>query len=121
MKANVNLWFNDGHTFDDSGRYRKLIGKFIYPTITRPDITFVVGILSRFMHPPREAHWSVALKILAYIKGYPGKTLMYRKYGHVCVFGYIDSDYAGDRGNMKSMTGYCTFVGGNLVTWRSKK
>jgi len=41
-----------------------LIWKLIYLTLIRPDITFVVGILSRFMHEPREAHWSAALRIL---------------------------------------------------------
>jgi len=46
---------------------------------------------------------------------------MYKKYGHVHVSEYSDLGYAGDKGDRKSITGYCTFVGGNLVTWRSKK
>ena len=46
---------------------------------------------------------------------------MYRKYEHVHISGYSDSSYAGDREDRKSTTGYCTFVGGNLVTWRGKK
>ena len=49
MEANVNLLFDDSHILDDSKRYRRLIGK-IYLIVTRPDITFVVGVLSRFMH-----------------------------------------------------------------------
>jgi len=43
------------------------------------------------------------------------------KYRHVRISEYSDSGYAGDRGDRKSNTGYCTFVGGNMVTWRSKK
>jgi len=54
MKAYVNLWFDDSHTLDDAGRYRRLIGKLIYLTVTRPVVTFVIRILSRFMHQPRE-------------------------------------------------------------------
>jgi len=50
METNVDLWFDDSHTLDDPGRYRSLIGKLIYPTIIRPDITFVVGVLNKFMH-----------------------------------------------------------------------
>jgi len=53
MKANVDLWFDDSHTFDDPERYKRLIEKLIYLTITKPDIIFVVT-LSRFMHQPRE-------------------------------------------------------------------
>jgi len=47
--------------------------------------------------------------------------LLYKKYGHVHTFGYSDSRYAGDKRDKKSITGYCTFIGENLVTWRRKK
>jgi len=50
METNVDLYFDDSHALDDPGRYKKFIGKLIYLTITRPDITFVVGVLSTFMH-----------------------------------------------------------------------
>ena len=72
------------------------------------------------MHQPREIHWLAAIRVLAHIKSCP-EGLMYRKHGHVSISGYSDSGYAGDRGDRKSTTGYCTFVAGNLVTWRSKK
>jgi len=104
----------------DPGQYKRLIGKLIYLTVTRPDITFAVRIMSRFMHQPREVHWT-ALRIFSYIKSSPGKDLLYKKHGHVHILGYSDSGYAGDKGDRKSITSYCTIVGGNLVTWRRKK
>ena len=61
------------------------------------------------------------MMVLAYIKSYPGKGLVYRKHEHVHISEYSDSGHAGDRGDMKSTTGYCTFVRGNLMTWRNKK
>ena len=70
MEANVYLWFDDNHTLDP-GRYRRLIGKLIYLTVTRPNITFAIGVLSRFMHQPRETHWLAAMRVLAYIKSCP--------------------------------------------------
>ena len=79
IKANVDLWFDNSHTLDDPERYRTLIEKLIYLTVTRPYITFAVGVLSRFMHQPREIHWLVAMRILAYIKNCLGKGLVYRK------------------------------------------
>ena len=117
----MDLWFDDSYTLDDPGRYRRLIGKLIYLTMIKPDITFVVRVLSRFMHQPREIHWLAAIRVLAYIKSYPGKGLVYKKHGHVRISGYSDSRYAGDREDRKSTTEYCTFIGENLVTWRSKK
>ena len=74
-------------------------------TVTRSDITFAVGILSRFMHQPREVHWTAALRI----------TMLYKKHKHVHIFGYSDSGYADDKVDRKYTIGYCTFVGENLL------
>jgi len=46
---------------------------------------------------------------------------MYKKHKHVHIFGYSNLSYTSDKGDRKYTTDYCTFVGGNLVTWRSKK
>jgi len=73
------------------------------------------------MYQPREAHWSVALRILAYLKSCPEKGLAYKKHEHVHISVYSESGYAGDRGYRKPITVYCTFIEGNLVIWRSKK
>ena len=91
------------HALDDLGRYRRLIGKLIYLTVTRPDITFIVGVLSRFMHQLRETHWLAAIKGSG--KSCPRTGLVYRKHGHVHVSGYSDSGYAGDRGDESLLLG----------------
>ena len=116
MEANVDLWFDDSHTLDDLRKYRRLIRKLIYLMVTRPDITFAVKVLSRFMHQLRDTHWLLAIRILIYIKSYPGKRLVYRKHEHIRISGYSESGYVGDRGDRKFNSGYCTFVVGNLVT-----
>uniref|UniRef100_A0A2N9GKU7 Uncharacterized protein n=1 Tax=Fagus sylvatica TaxID=28930 RepID=A0A2N9GKU7_FAGSY len=56
-----------------------------------------------------------------YLKSASGKGLMLYKNGHLEVEGYTDADWAGSITDRRSTSGYCTFVGGNLVTWRSKK
>ena len=56
MEVNVNLWCDNSHLLDDPGQYRRLIGKLVYLTVIRPDITFAVGVPSRFIHQPREVH-----------------------------------------------------------------
>ena len=59
--------------------------------------------------------------MLAYIKGAPGKGLLFEKHGHLNIEAFSDSSYVGDKADRKSTSGYYTYVGGNLVTWRSKK
>ncbi|CAL9021510.1 unnamed protein product, partial [Prunus brigantina] len=80
-----------------------------------------VSVVSQFMHSPSEDHMGAVMRILRYLKVTPGKGLMFCKYGHTDVEGYTDADWAGSVTDRRSTSGYFTFVGGNLVTWRSKK
>jgi len=73
------------------------------------------------MHNPSSRHMSAVNRILAYLKSSPGKGIMLSRHGHLDIVGYTDSDFAGSKLDRKSTSGYVSFVGGNLVTWRSKK
>ncbi|KAM2959955.1 hypothetical protein FF1_029709 [Malus domestica] len=105
----------------DKGRYQRLVGRLIYLAHTRPDIAYAVSVVSQFMHSPSEDHMAAVMRILAYLKSAPGKGVLYRKHGHLRIEGFTDADWAGSVGDRRSTSGYFTFVGGNLVTWRSKK
>jgi hypothetical protein len=73
------------------------------------------------MHDPKTSHMEVVNRILRYLKGSPGRGLLYSKQGELQVECYTDTDWAGSLEDRRSTSGYCTFVGGNLVSWRSKK
>jgi hypothetical protein len=60
-------------------RYQRLVGKLIYLSHTRPDIAFAVSVVSQFMHNPLMAHMDAVNRILRYLKGCPGKGLLYMK------------------------------------------
>ncbi|XP_019056266.1 PREDICTED: uncharacterized protein LOC109116021 [Tarenaya hassleriana] len=111
----------EGELLQNPEQYRRVVGKLIYLTITRPDLSFAVHQVSQWMHAPTTTHWQMIDRILKYLKGTPNKGLWMRNNQHTKVIGYCDADWAGDRTDRKSTTGYCTFVGGNLVTWKSKK
>jgi len=70
MKTNV---CDGSHPLDNPRQQRRLIGKSVYLTITRPNITFAVRVLSRFMYQPKKVYWTVALRILAHVKSSPEK------------------------------------------------
>jgi hypothetical protein len=105
----------------DKGKYQRLVGKLIYLLHTRPDIAYAVGVVSQFMHCLCEEHMEAVTRILKYLKSSPGKGLIFSKNGNLEVKGYTDADWVGNCLDRKSTSGYFTFVGGNLVTWRSKK
>ena len=97
------------------------MGKLIYLTVTRPDITFAVGVVSQFMQNPKQQHWEAVCRILKYLKSAPGKGLVLKPSDDLDIVGFSDASWAGDRLDRRSVSGYCVFVGGNLVTWKSKK
>ena len=106
---------------EDKQRYQRLVGKLIYLSHTRPDIAYVMSVVSQFMHCPSEDHMDAIMWILHYLKSSHGKGLMFSKNGHLNVAGYTNVDWAGNITDRKSTSGYFTFMGGNLVTWRRKK
>ncbi|KAJ9548762.1 hypothetical protein OSB04_021305 [Centaurea solstitialis] len=121
MIPNIKLNIEDGDLLEDPGKYRRIVGKLNYLTITRPDIAFPVSVVSQFMSSPRTPHWEAVRHILKYLKGAPGLGILYQNHGHHVIEGFTDADYDGDPTSRRSTTGYCVFVGGNLVLWKSKK
>ncbi|XP_019242504.1 PREDICTED: uncharacterized protein LOC109222629 [Nicotiana attenuata] len=49
------------------------------------------------------------------------KCLLFSKHDHLQIEAFTDADWAGSLDDRRSTSGYCTLVGGNLITWRSKK
>ncbi|GAV85636.1 LOW QUALITY PROTEIN: hypothetical protein CFOL_v3_29071, partial [Cephalotus follicularis] len=101
--------------------YRRLVGKLNYLTITRPDISFAISVVSQFKSAPRTLHWQAILQIIRYLKRAPGQ-------GHLHISGYSDPDASEVAGYSDANWAgcpinrcYCVFLGGNLVSWKSKK
>lgn len=121
MMQNHSLQIIEGAELTNQTRYQRLVGKLIYLSHTRPDIAYAVGVVSQFMHKPQTDHWEATLRIVQYLKGTPGYGVLLENHGHMEILGFTDADWAGNPNDRKSTAGYLTFVGGNLVTWRSKK
>jgi hypothetical protein len=92
MIPRLKLMPDQGEPFDKPDRYRRLVGKLLYLTLTRPDISFVVGVVSQFMVAPRQPHWDAALRIVRYLKKFPGQGILYNSHGHTDIEGYYDAD-----------------------------
>ncbi|XP_050107769.1 uncharacterized mitochondrial protein AtMg00810-like [Malus sylvestris] len=105
----------------DKGSYLRLVGCLMYLAHTRPDLAYALSVVSQYMHDPGEQHMNAVMRILRYLKGSPGKGILFKRNNHFSVEGYTDADWAGSIDDRRSTSGYFTFVGGNLVTWRSKK
>ncbi|RVW42526.1 Retrovirus-related Pol polyprotein from transposon TNT 1-94 [Vitis vinifera] len=83
MDPNVKLVPGQGEPLGDPGRYRRLVGKLNYLTITRPDISFPVSVISQFLQSPCDSHWDAVIRILRYIKSTPGQGVLYENRGNL--------------------------------------
>ena len=111
----------EGELFKDPKRYRRLVGKMNYITATCPDIAYSVSVVSQYMLSPTLDHWAAVEQILCYLKRAPGHGILYSNHGYNKVECFTDADCARSKEDKRSTSGYCVFVGGNLVSWKSKK
>ncbi|XP_061360276.1 uncharacterized protein LOC133304287 [Gastrolobium bilobum] len=90
----------------DKGQYQRIVGRLIYLAHTRPDLAYAVSIVSQFMHDPREKHLQAVDRILQYLKGTPGRGLLFQRGGNLSLEMYTDADYAGSVTDRRSTSGY---------------
>jgi hypothetical protein len=118
-----------GFILDDGGDtplvgntlYKKLVGSLLYLTHSRPDLSYVVGEVSRFMQELHELHWKVAKRILRYIHGTITFGIHYGTNSTLDLIGFTDSDWASDSIDRKSTSGYSLSLGSWPICWLSRK
>ncbi|KAL4272573.1 hypothetical protein GQ457_13G015750 [Hibiscus cannabinus] len=84
---------DQGQLLDDPHLYQRMIGRLLYLTHTRPDITYVVNLLSQFVSSPRTPHLQVVYHLLSYIKSSPGLGLFFSSTTKLQLTAFVDSDY----------------------------
>jgi hypothetical protein len=107
----------------DVTKFWSIVGSLRYLVNNRPDISFAVGMVSRFMESPTIEHWATIKRIVRYVAGTTeyGCTYVSHSISGLKLLGFSDSDHAGDLEKRKSTTGVLFFLNGNVVTWTSQK
>ncbi|GMI77806.1 hypothetical protein HRI_001449800 [Hibiscus trionum] len=121
MDPNIKLQIDEGKDLEDTTMYRQLVGSLIYLTLSRPDITYAVGVASRYMSNPKKPHLDAVRRILRYVKGTINFGILYKKVKECQMIGYCDADYAGDHSTRRSTTGYIFSLGSGAISWCSKR
>lgn len=93
LDPHARLNDNDGEPLLDPSQYRSIVGKRLYLTVYRPDISFSVQLLSQFMQFPRTPHLKVALRVLRYLKGTASQGLLFSSTSPLTLTCYCDSDW----------------------------
>ncbi|CAH9112219.1 unnamed protein product [Cuscuta epithymum] len=121
MEQNLKLRPDDDSPPVDASSYRRLIGRLLYLTVTRPDIVYSVSQLSQFLSCPRQTHLDAATRVLRYLKQTPGQGIFLSSETDLTLRGYCDADWAGCSFTRRSSTGYFITLGNSPVSWRTKK
>ena len=121
MDPNLKLNTVDGEPLPDDGQYRRMIGRLLYLTISRPDIAFAVNKLSQYMSAPRSPHLDALHHLLRYLKTSPGQGLLFSASSPLSLKAYADADWGSCLDTRRSTTGHCVFLGDSLISWKSKK
>ena len=105
--------------------YKEAIGSLMFlAMITRLDISYSVGVLSRYADKPKRAHWNGIKRVIKYIKGTSNYGLFYGRNDsskNVKIVAYSDTDFVGDYETRKSTSGYVIKLGQDLISWSSRK
>ncbi|KAJ4746686.1 Retroelement pol polyprotein-like [Rhynchospora pubera] len=121
IEQNHNLSKATGVVMLDPEKYRRLIGRLIYLTFTRPELCYAVHVLAQFMQAPLQTHYDAALRVVRYLKGHPGQGILLRTDSDLKLYGYCDSDWASCPITRRSLTGYFVKLGNSPISWRTKK
>ncbi|GJZ51391.1 ribonuclease H-like domain-containing protein, partial [Tanacetum coccineum] len=112
---------SDGDPVSDPTLYRSLVGALQCLTFTRQDLSYAVQQVCLYMHDPRDPHFIALKRILRYVRS----TLDYGLQLHVSsttqLSAYTDADWAGCPITRRSTSGYCVFLGDNLLSWSAKR
>jgi hypothetical protein len=105
----------------DATMFRSVVGSLRYLVNTRPDLSYSVGFISRFMENPTTEHLGAMKRVLRYVAGTLHFGCHYKREKDPQLVGYTDSDLAGDIDTRKSTSGILFFLGDNTITWQSQK
>ncbi|KAK5835217.1 hypothetical protein PVK06_010904 [Gossypium arboreum] len=120
MISSPTLTSLTGVPLSDGTLYRQVVGSLQYLCLTRPDLSFAVNKVSQYMHQPHDVHWAAVKRILRYVKGAIDYGLLFQASG-LSLTGFSDVDWASSLEDRKSTSGFCIYLGDNLVGWMSKK
>lgn len=94
LEVNLKLRNDDGTLLPDPHMYRRLVGSQVYLTITRPDISYVVNLVSHFMSAPQHLHPTAMKRIIQYLLGTSTSGLFFPKGTPTHLTAYADENWA---------------------------
>ena len=121
VDTEAKLSASSGNSYHDPTEYQSLAGALQYLTFTRSGISYVVQQVCLFMHDPKTQHMSALKRIIRYIHDTLDFDLHLYPSSVNKLVSYTDADWAGCPDTRRSTSGYCVYLGDNLISWFAKR
>ena len=105
MEIGLKLSKSESEESVDGILYQSLVGCVMYLTATRPDLLFIVSMLSRFMESLKKSHWGEGKRVLRYLCGTINEDIYYKRVKDLSLIGYRNSDWGGSVDDCRSTSG----------------
>lgn len=121
LEQNHQLGRDKSPLLTDPTPYRRLLGRLIYLSHTRPELSYSIHILAQFMQSPREAHLEAATRVVRFLKGTLGQGVMLSSSPDLSLTIFCDADWSGCPLSRRSLTAFVVMLGNSPVDWQTKK
>ncbi|XP_018448685.1 uncharacterized mitochondrial protein AtMg00810-like [Raphanus sativus] len=121
MEQNHKLLADKGPYYNNPVRFRRVVGRLVYLSIIRPELSYAIHVMSQVMHKPREAHWDAVVRVLKYLKGCPGQGIMLKAESDLRIHTFCDSDWASCPLMRRSLFAFVVLLGDSPISWKTKK
>ncbi|KAK6141893.1 hypothetical protein DH2020_024371 [Rehmannia glutinosa] len=121
LETNARYFPSDGSPLSDPSLYHNVVGRLLYLTLSRLDISFAVHKLNQFISTPRLPHLQAVHHILRYLKTAPGQGLFFSSTSSLQLTAFCDADWGACSDTRRSISGFCVFLGDSLISWKAKK
>ena len=112
---------DEGGVKVDETYFKQIVGSHMYLTTTRPDMLFIVSLISCYMSKPAELYLQAAKRALRYLKGTINYGILCKKDGAEELLAFTDNDYSGDVEDGRSTSGYVFLMNSGAVSWSLRK
>ena len=121
LSATNKLLKDSGDFLPSPTEHQALVGSLQYLSLTRPYIAFNTNKLAQFMQNLRTVHWTALKRVLKYLAGSCDKGVSISTTTPLNIHAYSDADWAGDKDDYISTTGYLLYLGSTPISWSSRK
>lgn len=117
MQQNHQLDKAKGRFLNSPNSYRRLLGRLIFLTISRLDLTYFIQVLAQFMHQPWNDYWNATIRVLHYLKGSHRQGFLLRSTTSLQIRVFCDLDWASGC----CLTCYFISLGHSPISLKRKK